>query len=69
MNHLFIVPDVLRHAIDAALDKAFAECPEAPAGERRQHYEFLLCFFNEHGYVPEFSLVKNVKPIDTTPPS
>ncbi len=56
---LLIVPDALRHSIDRALDKAYAECPEAPVSERRQHYEELLRFFDDNGYVPEFKLVKN----------
>ena len=58
MSKILVVPNWLSDAINGALDKAYAECPEAPQNERKQHYDFLLNFFDEHGYLPEFSLVK-----------
>ena len=52
---LVIVPDSLAAAINAKLDAALAEIPEA-AVDRDILYHRLLSFFNEHGYVPEFSI-------------
>lgn len=54
---MVVIPDALGRAIDAALDKALAETPEA-SPDRPYFYNELLCFYDEHGYVPEFSLVQ-----------
>ncbi len=54
---LVVVPNKLRDKINAKLDAAFAECPEAEF-EREGLYSQLLAYFDEHGVVPEFSLVK-----------
>ena len=52
---VFIVPDSLREAINAALDDAIAKSPDA-APWRDNLYSHLVAFFDEHGYIPEFSL-------------
>ena len=51
------MPNALRDEIDAQLDAAIAECPEA-AIEREALYEQLLAYYDEHGFVPEFSITK-----------
>jgi len=55
-----VVPDSLRHAINAKLDAAIAEHPDAER-DREALYRHLLSFFNEHGYVPEFTLQKKLE--------
>ena len=52
-----IVPTAISSAINAKLDAAFQECPEAKE-DRRVLYEQLLDFYDEHGYVPNFELEK-----------
>lgn len=52
---LVIVPDSLRNAINAKLDTAIAEHPDAEC-DRDALYAQLLAYFNEHGVVPDFSL-------------
>jgi hypothetical protein len=52
---LVIVPDSLRHAIDAKLDAAIAACPGAEK-DRDALYSQLLAYFNEHGVVPDFTI-------------
>ena len=56
-THLVIVPDSLRLAIDAKLDAAIAAVPDA-AKDREHLYHELLCYFDDHGVLPEFSLEK-----------
>lgn len=55
---LVIVPDSLRAAINEKLDAAIALAPDAES-ERENLFNQLLAYFNEHGVIPEFSLVKN----------
>lgn len=52
-----IVPSVLRDAINAALDDALNECPEAER-DRYHLFQILLEYFDEHGRLPEFSIRK-----------
>ena len=52
---LLLVPNHVRDAINAAIDAALVECPDA-AQERDQFYETLLAYFNEHGRIPDFSI-------------
>ena len=52
---MFIVPDSLHDAINAKLDAAIAEVPEA-AVDREVFYKQLLEHFNEYGAVPNFSI-------------
>lgn len=52
-----IVPNYVADAINKALDKAIAEEPNA-AKDREELYQQLLNFFDENGYVPDFSLLK-----------
>lgn len=54
---MVIVPNELARKIDSALDLAFLGAPEA-AVDRAYFYNELLCFYDEHGYVPEFSLTR-----------
>jgi hypothetical protein len=57
VSGLFIVPDSLRNAINAKLDAALTDVPDA-AKDRDHLYHELLYFFNENGYLPEFSIGK-----------
>ena len=54
---LVVVPDTLRVAIDKKLDTAIAQHPDA-AKDRDELFRQLLSYFNEHGVVPDFDLVK-----------
>ena len=49
---LVIVPDSLRHAIDAQLDAVLAAAPEA-ACARKEMFQVLLEYFDEHGCLPD----------------
>lgn len=53
---MVVVPNELDRQINSALDAAFVEAPEA-GKDRSYFYNELLCFYDDHGYVPEFSLV------------
>lgn len=53
-----IVPNSLSEEIYAKVDAAIAECPDA-ASDREVFYSQLLNYFNEHGAVLDFSLVRN----------
>ena len=55
LDRIVIVPDTLRDAINSKLDAAIAMKPDA-AQDRDALYSWLLGFFDEHGYVSEFSL-------------
>lgn len=57
---MVIVPDVLRDAINAKLDAALLEHPDA-AVDRDIYYHTLLRYFDEHGEIPEFSLVRKIE--------
>ena len=52
-----IVPNYIADAINANLDAAFAECPEA-AKDREVLYGQLLDYFDEHCVIPDFNLKK-----------
>lgn len=52
-----IVPNELHNAINAKLTEAFADHPDAEQ-DRNFLYHELLAFFDEHGYLPDFSLAK-----------
>lgn len=52
-----IVPNALRDAINAAIDKALEKAPDA-APDRDIFYQVILEYFDLHGEVPEFCLVK-----------
>lgn len=56
----YIIPNSLRDAINAKLDAAFAERPDAEQ-DREHLYSQLVAHFNEHGVVPDFSLVKSTE--------
>ena len=54
-----IVPDALADTINAKLDEAFKDCPDAER-DREHLYSQLLTHFDEFGVVPEFSLVRTL---------
>jgi hypothetical protein len=56
---MFIVPNYVRDAINAKLDAALADVPDAEK-DREHLYNGLLMYFNEHGAIPDFSIVKAV---------
>ena len=58
---MVIVPNILRDAINTALDEQLKEFPEASVDiETREYlYSELLAFYNENGYIPEFRFTKN----------
>jgi hypothetical protein len=55
---IVIVPNSLSDAIYKKIDVALVECPDATP-DRELFYNHLLSYFNEHGVIPDFSLVKN----------
>lgn len=55
---IVIVPNVLRDAINAKLDTALTQCPEA-AIERGLFYNELLAYFYKHGEIPDFTIEPN----------
>jgi len=52
---IVIVPNILSDKINAKLDKAFEDCPEA-AVDREIFYKQLLEYFYDHGVIPDFEL-------------
>lgn len=56
-----IVPDSVDYAINAKLDAALADCPDAEA-DRDELFRVLLAYFDEHGVLPEFTLQKKATP-------
>jgi hypothetical protein len=58
---LVIVPNYVSDAINAAIDKALLDLPEAEK-DREHFYDVLLAHFNDHGVIPEFTLHKRDPP-------
>ena len=56
-GRLVIVPNYIADQINAALDKAIADCPDA-AKDREHLYSQLVGYFDEHGHIPEFTVGK-----------
>ena len=54
---LVIVPNHLSDQINAKLDTAIAEVPDAEK-DREMLYHQLLGYFHEHGIIPDFTLAK-----------
>ena len=54
---LVIVPNYIADAINAKLDTAIANVPDA-AKDREHLYSQLIAYFDEHGTVPDFTLGK-----------
>lgn len=52
---MVIVPNALRDAINSAIDRELEKCPEA-VKDRQVFYELLLEYFDEHGFLPEFTI-------------
>ena len=57
----WVVPDSLYDAIQAKLDQAIADRPDAEK-DREHLYKQLLAYFNENGVIPEFSIMKKDEP-------
>lgn len=57
ISRTVIVPNYVRDAINVAIDAALKHAPNA-APDRDIFYQTLLNYFDEHGEIPEFSLVK-----------
>jgi hypothetical protein len=55
MSTIVLVPDALREAINAKLDAAIEEHPDAQK-DREILFSQLLAFSDEHGFIPDFSL-------------
>lgn len=56
---MVIVPNSLSEAIYAKIDEQIALVPDA-AKDREPLYQQLLDYFDEHGVIPDFSLVRKV---------
>lgn len=54
---MLIVPNTLTDAINAKLDRALKECPEAEK-DREELFRQILSHFNEHGVIPDFVIGK-----------
>ena len=54
---IVIVPNTLRDAINKKIDSALTDCPEA-APDRDIFYQTILNYFDEHGELPDFKLVR-----------
>lgn len=52
-----VVPNELHEAINAALSVAFADHPDAEQ-DRNFLYDVLLEYYDQNGYIPEFTLEK-----------
>ena len=63
-----IIPNELRNAINKKLDAAIKEVPEAEK-DRGELYHQLLCYFDEHGIIPDFKLIKKSDNTQSTRPS
>jgi hypothetical protein len=58
---MVVVPNCLADAINAKIDAALADCPDA-AKDRDIFFGQLLEYFDEHGVVPDFRLEKKDSP-------
>ena len=58
---MVIVPNFVDEAINKALDEKLRDAPEAARESRGHLYRGLLAYYNEHGALPEFEIVKNAK--------
>ena len=52
---LVVIHDHVREAINARLDAAIAEVPDA-AKERERLYQEIINFYSEYGQLPNFTL-------------
>ena len=57
---IVIAPNVLRDAINARLDDVLRDAPAEAIAERDALYQQVLTYYDEHGIIPEFSVVKHV---------
>lgn len=56
---IVILPNYIRDAINAKLDAAYIEFPEA-AIDREYHYHLLLEHFDQHGEIADLKLTRKV---------
>jgi hypothetical protein len=52
-----IVPNSLSDMINTKLDTAFQEIPDAETNREALYHE-LLQFFDDNGYIPEFTIIR-----------
>ena len=57
MSRAVIVPNDLRDAIYEKVDEAILLAPNATS-DREHYYQQLLNYFDEHGCIPDFTLLK-----------
>lgn len=55
---MVIVPNDLRDALNTALDAALRDVPPDAVNDRDVLYDQLLSFYDEHGYIPTFTVAK-----------
>lgn len=55
MTRLVVVPNELRDAINAELDRVIAAAPAA-AADREYFYNELLNYYDQFGVIPDFRL-------------
>jgi hypothetical protein len=60
-----IVPDTLSKAINDKLDIVLNAMPPEAEASRAGLYQQLLSFYNENGYLPEFTVTKNADQEET----
>lgn len=53
-----MVPNKVRDAINASLDVALKQWPDATAHDRRVLYQEVLDYYDKHGVIPDFEIVK-----------
>lgn len=58
---MVIVPNLLADAINTKLDAAIAKYPDAQK-DREGLYQQVLNYFDEHGVIPDFDLVRQDEP-------
>jgi hypothetical protein len=56
-----VVPDSLHDVLNAKLDAAFADAPADAVADRAALYEQLLAYFDEFGFIPDFTIVLREK--------
>ena len=57
-GRLVVVPNELRDAINRELDRALKRADAEAQNDREQFFNQILCFYDEHGHIPEISIFK-----------
>lgn len=60
MSALVIVPNELSDAINVKLDEELKQWPDATGHDRDVLYHQVLAHYNEHGVLPDFTIVKAI---------